>query len=171
LGPGFHLHVAGPNTHRRDEVPPEVATFHGWLQPEALRDLHARCHVFVSPVRAEAPGPPGSGTGVVDGFPTQAAADAMSSGCLLLSANPSQDHRRLIAGQHYVECGPDGADVRDAVRAVAGDLGAARALARAGAEQVRRTMDVRLGVEHKLRHMAPDAGLRLWSRRIRTPAG
>jgi glycosyltransferase involved in cell wall biosynthesis len=150
LGPGFHLHVVGPHEHRRPELAPEMATFHGWLQPEGLRDLHRRVHLFVSPVRAEAPGAPGTHGGVTDGFPTQAASDAMSSGCLLVSSNPAQDHRVLTPGEHYVECPPDADGVRRALLSMAADPERMRRIAQQGAERVRRRLDVKLGARVKL---------------------
>lgn len=153
LGAGFHLHAVGPHEDRRPELPADRATFHGWLQPDGLRDLHARAHVFVSPVWAEPPGPRGTFGGVTDGFPTQAAADAMSSGCLLLSSNPAQDHRVFTPGEHYVECAPDADSVRRALCDLGRDPERMRRIARSGAEQVRRRIDVKLGTAAKLAHM------------------
>jgi hypothetical protein len=149
----FHLDVVGPHEDRRDALPADLATFHGWLSPEALRDLHRRAHVFVSPVSREPPGPLGSHEGVVDGFPTQAAADAMSSGCLLVSANPGADHRVLRPGEHYVECPAEPDALREALEAVAADVPRARRIAAAGSAQVRSRMDVRQGIAAKLRHL------------------
>jgi glycosyl transferase family 1 len=154
----FHLHVVGPHEHRRDELSHGQATFHGWLSASRLRDLHRRVHVFLSPVMREAPGPAGSFQGVVDGFPTQAAADAMSSGCLLLSANPAADRRVLAPGVHYVECEPDVALVRAALSQIATDLDRACRIARAGSDQVRSRMAVRSGVAAKLAHMGFPTG-------------
>jgi glycosyltransferase involved in cell wall biosynthesis len=146
----FHLEVVGPHQHRRDELPADRATFHGWQSPEALRDLHRRTHVFLSPVRVEEAGPPGSHQGFVDGFPTTAALDAMASGCLLVSANPARDHRVFEPGLHYIECEPDAGAIRDALEAVYADPAAARAVAERGAARARARMDIRDGVEAKL---------------------
>jgi hypothetical protein len=152
LDPGeFHLHVVGPHEHRRDEFPAELMTFHGWLSPAQLRDLHRQVHVFLSPVSAEPPGPPGSFRGVTDGFPTQGAADAMSSGAALVSANPLQDHRILSPDVHYLERPPTAAAVRAALIELAADLGKARKLAEDGSDRVREQMDVRKGIAMKLR--------------------
>jgi glycosyltransferase involved in cell wall biosynthesis len=153
LGAGFHLHAVGPHEHRHAELPPAVATFHGWLDPSQLRDLHQHVHVFLSPVWVEPPGPPGSGQGMTDGFPTQAAADAMSSGCLLVSANPLGDHRVFEPGVHYVECPPDAKALRDVLRRLVQDPQTMRRIAEAGSARVRERMDVRLGVSTKLARM------------------
>jgi glycosyltransferase involved in cell wall biosynthesis len=149
----FHLHVVGPHEHRREEFPAELMTFHGWLSPAQLRDLHRQAHVFLSPVSAEPPGPPGSYRGVTDGFPTQAAADAMSGGAVLVSANPLGDHRVLTPGEHYVECQPTPEAFRGALRELAGDLERTRKLAEDGSNQVREQMDVRRGIAMKLQAM------------------
>ncbi len=152
----FHLHVVGPHQHRRSELPDRIATFHGWLAPAQLRDLHRVVHAFVSPVSAEPPGPDGSFQGVVDGFPTQAAADALSSGCLLISANPLDDHRVIEAGEHYIRCEPDPALLRAAIEAAAANLDATRQIAEAGSARVRERTDVRRGAAEKLTLMGFD---------------
>lgn len=153
----FHLHVVGPHEHRRAEFPAELMTFHGYLSPAQLRDLHRDVHVFLSPVSAEPPGPPGSYQGVTDGFPTQAAADAMSSGALLLSANPAQDHRVLTPGAHYLERPPTAEAFRAALFALADDPGRTREIAEAGSDRLRAEMDVRKGVAAKLRAIGLEA--------------
>ena len=148
----FHLHVVGPHQHRREELPAELATFHGWLDPVDLRALHRQTHVFVSPVSAE-PAAAGAFSGVTDGFPTQAAADAMSSGCLLVSSNPASDDRVLQSGVHYLECDADAHRLRQLLQEVAPDPSRLRHVAQAGCTQVRQRMDVRAGIRAKLGHM------------------
>jgi glycosyltransferase involved in cell wall biosynthesis len=149
----FHLHVVGPHQHRSGDLSADLATFHGWLSPAELRDLHRRAHVFISPVSAEPAGPAGTFTGVTDGFPTQAAADAMSSGCLLISANPGCDHRVLLPGVHYIDCRPDPDLLRRELEAISRDSLRQRTIAKAGSVQVRDRMDIRRGVRSKLEHM------------------
>jgi hypothetical protein len=146
----FHLHLVGPHEQRRGEFPEELMTFHGYLSPAELRDLHGRVHVFLSPVSAEAPGPPGSFQGVTDGFPTQAAADAMSSGVMLLSANPAQDHRVLRPEVHYLERPATVEAFRATLLELADDPGRARQVAERGSDRVQVEMDVRKGVGEKL---------------------
>jgi hypothetical protein len=149
----FHLHVVGPHEHPSAELPPELATFHGWLSPAELRELHAHSHIFVSPVSSEAPGEEGSFAGVTDGFPTQAAADAMSSGCLLVSANPASDHRVLTPGVNYIDCDADTELLHGALTRVASEPQLMRSVADAGSALVRERMDVRRGAAEKLAHM------------------
>jgi glycosyltransferase involved in cell wall biosynthesis len=149
----FHLHVVGPHEHRRDALPADIATFHGWLSPAELRDLHRRAHVFLSPVSAEPPGPPGTFAGVTDGFPTQAAADAMSSGCLLISANPASDHRVLDPDVHYLDCEPDAVRLKQMLLKLLADPQRLPRIAQAGSDRVRSRMDVRHGARSKLAQM------------------
>jgi glycosyltransferase involved in cell wall biosynthesis len=90
---------------------------------------------------------------MTDGFPTQAAADAMSSGCLLVSANPLGDHRVFEPGVHYIECQADTEALRDVLRGLARDRQTMRRIAETGSARVRERMDVRLGVAAKLELM------------------
>lgn len=150
LESGFHLHVVGPHQHHRAALPPQRATFHGWLEPGQLSELHRQVHVFLSPVSVESPGPAGSGQGMTDGFPTQAGVDAMSSGCLLISSNPLGDHRVFEPGIHYVECDPDPESLRESLLALAGSPETMRRIADSGSQRVRERMDARFGVEAKL---------------------
>jgi glycosyltransferase involved in cell wall biosynthesis len=154
----FHLHVVGPHEHRAAEFPAELMTFHGYLPPERLRELHRETHAFLSPVSAEPPGPPGSFQGVTDGFPTQAASDAMSGGVLLVSANPADDHRVFTAGEHYIELPAEAGAFRQALLELADDTGRARRIAEAGSDRQREQMDVRRGVAQKLEAIGIDTG-------------
>lgn len=156
----FHLHLVGPHEHRRREFPEELMTFHGWLSPSELRDLHRRVHVFLSPVSAEPPGPPGSFQGVTDGFPTQAAADAMSSGALLISANPAEDHRVLAPEFHYLERPAHPQAFRETLLRLAADPEWTRLVAKQGSDRVHQEMDVRRGIEIKLAAMGREPGAR-----------
>ena len=154
----FHLHLVGPHEERRDEFPPELMTFHGWLSPAELRDLHRRVHIFLSPVSAEPPGPPGSFQGVTDGFPTQAAADAISSGALLISANPAEDHRVLTPEVHYLERPAQPDAFRETLLRLSADPEWTRRLAKQGSDRVHREMDVRRGIGIKLAAMGLEPG-------------
>ncbi len=149
----FHLHVVGPHQHRASELPVELATFHGWLDPKDLRALHDQTHVFISPVSTEPAGSADAFSGVTDGFPTQAAADAMSSGCVLVSSNPASDNRVLEAGVHYLECEPDAVMLAQLLQQIASDPSLLRHIAQAGSARVRERMDVRAGIREKLVHM------------------
>ncbi len=161
-GEPVHLHVVGPHDPAASPVSADRTTFHGWLDRATLRDLHARCHVFLSPVTAERADDPAGDGGVTDGFPTSAAAEAASSGLLLVTANPESDHRYLRPGTDHVEVPPTADAVADAVRAVLADPDAAATTAESGAQRVREQLDVRRGAAARLELMGFKPG--------RTPA-
>jgi glycosyltransferase involved in cell wall biosynthesis len=160
-GAPVELHVVGPHGRRRAEVDDERIVFHGWMEPHELRDLHRRCHVFMSPVTAETPHDLEGDGGVVDGFPTGAAAEAMSSGLLLVTSNPLADRRLLRAGHDHLEIEADAEAVSTAVRWVLDHPVAAATIASAGAARVRERMEARVGARHRLAlmGMAPAGGV------------
>jgi glycosyltransferase involved in cell wall biosynthesis len=153
-----HLHIVGPHDPARSAAPADRTTFHGWLEREELRALHRRCHVFLSPVTAEHPDDPSGDGGVIDGFPTTAAAEAVSSGLLLVTANPEADHRHLRPGADHIEVPATGEAFADALRRVLGDPNRATAVAESGARQVRERLDVRVGAAQRLALMGFDTG-------------
>ena len=77
----------------------------------------------------------------------------MSSGCMLLSANPASDHRVLKPGVHYLDCEPNAELIRGQLEEIAQDHRRMREIAQAGSERVRGCMDVRRGVRDKLSKM------------------
>jgi glycosyltransferase involved in cell wall biosynthesis len=153
-----HLHVVGPHDPDRCGPIDGRVTFHGWLEREQLRALHRRCHVFLSPVSAERPEDRTGDGGITDGFPTAAAAEAVSSGLLLLTANPDRDHRHLTPGRDHVELTPTALAFADAVRSVLADPAAAQVIAASGARTVRERLDVRAGADARLALMGFQRG-------------
>jgi glycosyltransferase involved in cell wall biosynthesis len=162
-----HLHVVGPHDPAAWEGPAACATFHGWLEPDALRALHRRCHVFLSPVTAESPDDRHGDGGITDGFPTTAAGEAVSSGCLLITANPDADHRALRPGTDHIEVDATPAAVANAVRSVIADPRMAETIAESGAGRVRERLDVRRGAARRLELMGLSPGAARASRRAR----
>ena len=148
----------GPDSH---------VTFHGWLEREQLRELHRHCHVFLSPVTEERPDDPGGDGGVTDGFPTAAAGEAASSGCLLITANPDADHRALRPGVDHIEIPASDTAFADAVRAVLADPAAALDVAQSGARRVRERLDVRVGAATRLELMGLAPGAEITRGRAR----
>jgi glycosyltransferase involved in cell wall biosynthesis len=145
-GEPVHLHVVGPH----QPSPDPAVSYHGWLDPGALRELHARCHVFLSPVAHERPDDPAGDGGVTDGFPTAAAAEAASSGCLLISANPDGDDRVMRAGVDHLEPEATAGAFAAAIGGVLADPAAAATMAESGARRVRDRLDVRVGTAARL---------------------
>jgi glycosyltransferase involved in cell wall biosynthesis len=150
----FHLHVVGPHEPFVRHVPPERLTYHGVLQPADLRGVYWACDAFVSPVRPEGPdGQPGE-VGLVDGFPTTTACEALASGCALVSSNPRGEHWIVEPDEHFLEFGVHDADaLADCLRRLEADRDLRDALAERGAARIREVMDVRRVVDAKLRAM------------------
>src|SRR4051812_9321083 len=169
-GEPVHLHVVGPHDPASWDGPADRVTFHGWLQREGLRELHRRCHAFLSPVTAELPGDPSGDGGITDGFPTAAAGEAVSSGLLLLTANPDADHRAMRPGVDHLEIPATAEAFADGVRGILADPGAAAAIAASGARRARERLDVRVGARARLEAMDLAPGtIRARSRRRRRP--
>ena len=157
-----HLHVVGPHDPADWGRAPERVTFHGWCSREQLRALHHRCHVFLSPVSAERPGDAEGDGGITDGFPTASAAEAASSGLLLVSANPDADHRHLRPGVDYVETEATSESVAAAVGEALADPETADVRSRAGAARVRERLCVRRGTAERLSLMGIHVGRTPW---------
>lgn len=101
LPDGFHLDIVGPNEPYLGDLTNPRVRAHGWLGPAELRELYWNCDVFVSPSTVEVDDK--LEIGMIDGFPTTAAAEAMASGCALVSSNPRREFRGLRPDEEYVE--------------------------------------------------------------------
>ncbi|MBX7158666.1 MAG: glycosyltransferase [Acidimicrobiia bacterium] len=146
----FHLHLVGPHDKHLPKLTNRRFSAHGWLQPEELRAVYERCHVFASPVTRDDVDA-GEGAGMVDGFPTTAATDAMATGAALVSSNPRREHRVFEPGRHYVEVPErDPGALASALRAFADDRDELAALSRRGADRVRERMSASAIVSAKL---------------------
>jgi glycosyltransferase involved in cell wall biosynthesis len=106
----YHLHIVG------GDWSPEVSliknsnyTYYGTLRPNELHEVMKKCHVMVNPTYK--PTVPifnrllhRNKTCIsIDSFPTTAAAEAMSTGCCLISTNPRHDYFALNPGEDYLE--------------------------------------------------------------------
>ncbi len=150
----FHLHVVGPHEPFVRHLPSDRLTYHGVLKPEDLRGVYWACDAFVSPVRPEGPdGQPGE-VGLVDGFPTTTACEALASGCALVSSNPRGEHWIVEPDVHFVEFPVQDAEaLAAALRRLEADRDLRDRLAEQGAARIREVMDVRRVVDAKLRAM------------------
>jgi glycosyltransferase involved in cell wall biosynthesis len=154
LSGDVRLDVVGPHEHRRDEVADERVAFYGWLKPPQLREIYWRGDIFISPVRAEGQDAPPGERGVVDGFPTTAASEALCSGLALISSNPRGEDWILRAGEHYAEIPvADPAALAETITRLAADPAERARLARDGAARLREIGDVRAVVAAKLAAM------------------
>ena len=147
----FHLDIAGPNEGYLKGVQQDRITFHGILEPARLRELYWTADAFVSPVRPEGPdGRPGE-VGLIDGFPTSTACEALASGCALISSNPRGDDWILTAGRHYLEVGMDDpVALAEAIDLLERDRNLRDSIAERGAARIRAAMDVRTVTRAKL---------------------
>lgn len=153
----FVLDIAGPNERYLEGIPRDRITLHGFLEPEKLRELYWSADAFVSPVRPEGPDGPPEELGLIDGFPTTTASEALASGCALVSSNPRGDHWVLAAGEHYLEIPvQDHVALAAALDQLERDRALRDRLAQQGASRVREMMDVQETTRLKLGVMGFD---------------
>ena len=155
LGTGFRLDVVGPQDRHATRLAGFGARCHGWLEPDQLREVLWASDVVVSPATWDRPE---DGvdieTGMVDGFPTTAARDAMLSGCCLVGSNPLADYSLLSPGRDYIDVAErqPGALV-DALWALRRDPARRQRIAASGARVLRDRCDVSVVVGAKLDRM------------------
>lgn len=118
----YHLHVVGDWKKDLGKIKNNNYNYYGTLKPDQLKDVYYQSQIFVNPtydadfslkrrvidiIISELHHPkmrlPAPRFITVDGFPTAAAVDAMSSGCCLISTNSRKDHFILSEGTDYVE--------------------------------------------------------------------
>ena len=105
----------------------------------------------MSPVTTDVPGAADSEPGMVDGFPTSTAIDAVATGCALISSNPRGEDRVFRAGIEYLRVPEDDpAALVDALVQLRDDPGLRAALARKGRDRIEGLMPVVDGVAQKL---------------------
>lgn len=95
LGEHFHLNIIGDWTNDLHLLTNKNYTFYGLLNPEELKQVYDKSHIFIYPGTKD--------QHALDGFPTTAACDAMATGCLLVSTNPRNDRFILESGVDYLE--------------------------------------------------------------------
>jgi len=102
-------------------------------------------------VTTDVPGAADSEPGMVDGFPTSTAIDAVATGCALISSNPRGEDRVFRADIEYLRVPEDdpAALVRGLER-LRDDPPLRAALARNGRDRIHALMAVRDGVAQKL---------------------
>jgi glycosyltransferase involved in cell wall biosynthesis len=150
----FVLDIAGPNERYLDGIPRNRITLHGFLEPAQLRELYWSADAFVSPVRPEGPDGPAEELGLIDGFPTTTASEALASGCALISSNPRGEQWVLAAGEHYLEIPiQDHVALAGALDQLERDRELRDRLAERGASRIREMMDVHQTARLKLQAM------------------
>jgi glycosyltransferase involved in cell wall biosynthesis len=117
----YHLHIVGGDWSREiGRIKNSNYTYYGTLLPDKLGKVFYKCHVIVNPTyKGKVPiysrlmprsfpirtrlMPRYSGYVSIDSFPTTAAAEAMSTGCCMISTNPRHDHYALNPDEDYLE--------------------------------------------------------------------
>jgi glycosyltransferase involved in cell wall biosynthesis len=155
----FHLDIAGPNERYLEGVPRDRITMHGILEQAKLRELYWSADAFVSPVRPEGHDGPPEELGLVDGFPTSTACEALASGCALISSNPRREDWIVTADEHYLEIPvQDHVALASALDQLERDRDLRDRLAERGAARVREVMDVRKVARAKVEAMGFTVG-------------
>jgi glycosyltransferase involved in cell wall biosynthesis len=146
----FHLHVVGPH----EGASGGRLTFHGVLNRTELRALYWECDAFVSPTRRAGQDGPRDEIGVIDAFPTSSAAEALATGCALVSSNPRGDEWILAPETDFLAVpARDAGALAEALRRLADDRDLRDTLAARGAARIREVTDVDRVVDAKLAAM------------------
>lgn len=153
----FSLDIVGPHEEHVSSLANPSFRCHGWLSPEELRDLYLKSDVFVSPVTRDSDHGSAGEAGMIDGFPTSCATDALAAGCCLVSSNPTGASRILREGSDFLLIPEDDPSaLRAALLRLQQDPDLRGRLATTGQDTVRRRMDVTVGAREKLEHMLHD---------------
>ena len=102
-----HIHIVGDWAKELYAIRNSNFTYYGPLLAADLRKVYYKCHIFINPTYR------GSSAFwnrhihkryiTLDGFPTAAARDAMSTGCCLISTNSRHDHTVFVPAEDYLE--------------------------------------------------------------------
>ncbi|WP_019637881.1 glycosyltransferase [Paenibacillus fonticola] len=141
----FHLHIVGNWEDQLSQLKNKRYTFHGALQPEKLALLYQHCHVFINCSRPDHL--------ALDGFPTTTAADAMATGCLLLTTNPRNDQLILKEGMDYLKIDAEAQSILHSLNWISNHTRKAKRIAANGAKTVRSSFNMKKIVNKKLTHL------------------
>lgn len=146
LHEGFHLHIIGDWKDDLYLLKNKNYTYHGLLEPESIRKVYSQAQVFINCSIPD--------QFALDGFPTAAAVDAMSAGCILVTTNPRNDRHVLQKDEHYFEF--DHRDLQGLVRIlnyIYDHMDEALVVAHSGANMIRRHFEVETNVDRKIKAM------------------
>lgn len=144
LDESFHLDIVGDWEIYLHLLNNDNYTFHGLLNPEEVRDIYHQAHVFISCSTSD--------FSAMDGFPTTAAGDAMSTGCLLVSSNPRRDSFMLLSDFDYLEI-TETRKLVDILWWIKDHFNEAVAIAVNGTHKIRSHFDSKVVVSRKLEAM------------------
>jgi len=144
----YHLHIAGDWKDDLHLIEHNNYTYYGTLSPTKLREVYYKCHIVVTPGYTDDVPPSGSVT--IDGFPTGAAVDAMSTGCCLISTNIRKDYRALTPGIDYLEVNEKSSDdIVNALEYLYENQDEMLSIAYSGHEKILKFFDVKKNVAYK----------------------
>ncbi|MEK3772584.1 glycosyltransferase [Paenibacillus sp. FSL R5-0887] len=143
LDDDFHLHIVGNWSKELNSFTNRNFTFHGLLNPLQLRQLYKQCHVFISCSTQD--------RFALDGFPTTAAAEAMATGCILVSTNARKDERMLQAENDYYEIKENSPEMLyKRLSLLRDDFPAIRQMGYQAARKAQSLLDAKMNVKKKL---------------------
>ncbi|MCA1060433.1 glycosyltransferase [Rossellomorea aquimaris] len=145
LDDSFYLNIVGDWERELHLLTNEQFSYYGSLSPEELKKIYQHSHVFLY-----------TGTQdqyALDGFPVTVAADAMSTGCLLVSTNPRNDRLTLVAGVDYLEVEAMSYSIVDALNWVKENVKTAMKIGETGAGSIRRKFNCKEVVMKKIQYM------------------
>lgn len=141
----FHLNIIGDWERDLHLLKNKPFTYYGPLPPEDLTSVYQQTHVFLY-----------TGTQdqfALDGFPVTAAANAMFTGCLLISTNPRNDRLTLVAGKDYLEVEAMSYSFVNVLNWVKDNTEAAMKIGETGAITIRKLFDCKEVVKKKIHHI------------------
>jgi glycosyltransferase involved in cell wall biosynthesis len=166
----YHLHVVGDWAREVQEIAHKNYTYYGALNPNELRSVLYKCQVIVNPAyRVSVPVyrkffnnlgrripvrsrfvPRQEIYASVDTFPLAASAEAMSTGCCLVSTNSRNDHFALDPGKDYLEVREKSSeDIVEAVEYLYQNQGKMLSVAEMGHWKILRFLDAKKNVAFK----------------------
>ncbi|MHA6531894.1 glycosyltransferase [Paenibacillus sp. BAC0078] len=138
----FHLNLIGDWEDHLERLTNKNYTFYGLLSPEKLKSVYERTHIFLNcsvPDRF-----------ALDGFPTTAAVDAMSTGSVLVTTNPRSDRFILEEGRDYFEVEPGGDALYDRLIWIKNHFEAAMNVGKNGSDKIKSKFNAGQIVKSKL---------------------
>ncbi|MDR4346528.1 glycosyltransferase family 4 protein [Bacillus anthracis] len=141
----FHLHIVGNWENSLHLLTNNNYTFWGMLDLEKLKQLYEQSHVFISCSTKD--------KFAIDGFPTTAAADAMATGCILVSTNHRNDNRILKPGEDYLKIEADSNSILSNLFWIKMKFEKALEIGKSGAIKMDKYFNYKTNVNFKLSHI------------------
>ena len=153
----YHLHVVGGDwTKEVSRIENDNYTYYGTLPPNKLREVMYKCHVIANPtykIKVPALSKFIHRNKIyvsIDSFPTTAAAEAMSTGCCLISTNPRHDYFALSPDEDYLEVREKSVeDLLEALQYLYMNQDKMLSMARKGHEKILKFFDFKKNVAFK----------------------